>query len=63
MDEFAHVGGLIEFDLFKNKSYTEATVSNFFLNAVAGTPVVANTYVQVGRGFTAFQSGILSLGY
>lgn len=25
--------------------------------------VVANTYVQIGRGFTAFESGLLSLGY
>jgi len=61
--EKGKAGALIEFDLFKNKAYTGATVSNFFLNAVAGTLVVANTYVQVGRGFTAFQSGILSLGY
>ncbi|MCP7970730.1 MFS transporter, partial [Listeria monocytogenes] len=29
----------------------------------AGTLVVANTYVQIGRGFTAFQSGLLSIGY
>ncbi|MBU8879937.1 MFS transporter [Bacillus sp. FJAT-29790] len=55
--------GFIDFALFKNKPYTGATVSNFLLNAVAGTLVVANTYVQVGRGFTAFQSGMLSLGY
>ena len=54
---------LIDFNLFKNKAYTGATVSNFLLNAVAGTLIVANTYVQVGRGFTAFQSGLLSLGY
>ncbi|WP_087973306.1 MFS transporter [Oceanobacillus rekensis] len=54
---------LIDFKLFKNKAYTGATVSNFLLNAVAGTLIVANTYVQVGRGFTAFQSGLLSLGY
>ncbi|WP_010093611.1 MFS transporter [Ornithinibacillus scapharcae] len=54
---------LIDFKLFKNKGYTGATVSNFLLNAVAGTLIVANTYVQVGRGFTAFQSGLLSLGY
>lgn len=54
---------LIDFSLFKNKSYTGATISNFLLNAVAGTLVVANTYVQVGRGFTAFYTGILSLGY
>jgi DHA2 family multidrug resistance protein-like MFS transporter len=54
---------LIDFSLFKNKPYAGATFSNFLLNAVAGTLVVANTYVQVGRGFTAFQSGMLSLGY
>ena len=54
---------LIDFSVFKNKPYTGATVSNFLLNAIAGTLVVANTYVQVGRGFTAFQSGMLSLGY
>ena len=54
---------LIDFALFKNKPYTGATVSNFLLNAVAGTLVVANTYVQEGRGFTSFQSGMLSIGY
>ncbi len=54
---------LIDFSLFKNKPYAGATVSNFLLNAIAGTLVVANTYVQVGRGFSAFQSGMLSLGY
>src|SRR5699024_9252443 len=41
---------LIDFKLFKSGPYTGATVSNFFLNAVAGTLIVANTYVQVGRG-------------
>ncbi|WP_252503886.1 MFS transporter [Sporosarcina sp. Marseille-Q4943] len=54
---------LIDFKLFKNMPYTGATISNFLLNAVAGTLVVANTYVQEGRGFTSFQSGMLSIGY
>lgn len=54
---------LIDFSVFKNAPYTGATVSNFLLNAIAGTLVVANTYVQVGRGFSSFQSGMLSLGY
>jgi MFS transporter, DHA2 family, multidrug resistance protein len=54
---------LIDFSLFKNKPYSGATFSNFLLNAIAGTLVVANTYVQVGRGFNSFQSGMLSLGY
>lgn len=54
---------LIDFAVFKNKPYTGATISNFLLNAIAGTLVVANTYVQVGRGFNPLQSGMLSLGY
>ena len=54
---------LIDFSVFKNKPYSGATASNFLLNGIAGTLVVANTYVQVGRGFNSFQSGMLSLGY
>ena len=61
--ETGKLHALIDFNLFKNKSYTGATISNFLLNAVGGTLVVANTYVQVARGFTAFQSGMLSIGY
>lgn len=53
----------IDFSLFKNKPYSGATFSNFMLNAVAGTLFVANIYVQNGRGFTSFQSGMLSIGY
>lgn len=54
---------LLDFKLFRSKPYAGAAASNFLLNAVAGTLIVANTYAQVGRGFTAFQSGMLSLGY
>lgn len=54
---------LIDFQLFKNKAYTGATLSNFLLNAVGGTLVIANLYVQIGRGFTALQAGMLSIGY
>ncbi|HGI6883381.1 TPA: MFS transporter [Listeria monocytogenes] len=61
--ELRQANGFIDFSLFKNKAYTGATLSNFLLNAAAGTLVVANTYVQIGRGFTAFQSGLLSIGY
>lgn len=61
--ELKQLNGFIDFSLFKNKAYTGATLSNFLLNAAAGTLLVANTYVQVGRSFTAFQSGLLSIGY
>ena len=55
--------GFIDVSLFKNKYFTGATVSNFLLNAVAGALIVANTYVQMARGYSSFQSGLLSLGY
>lgn len=54
---------LIDFKLFNNKAYTSATVSNFMLNGVAGTLIVANTFVQQGLGFSAFQTGLLSITY
>lgn len=54
---------LIEFKLFKNKAYTGATLSNFLLNGVAGALLVANTFVQKGLGFNAFQTGLLSITY
>lgn len=53
----------IDFSLFKNKPYSGASFSNFMLNAVAGTLLVANTYIQVGRGFSSFKTGMLSIGY
>lgn len=61
--EWAKRNALIDFRLFQNKAYTAATVSNFLLNAVAGTLVITNLYVQIGRGYNAFQSGLLSVGY
>ncbi|WP_085992289.1 MFS transporter [Oceanobacillus senegalensis] len=55
--------GFIDISLFKNKYFTGATVSNFLLNAVTGALIVANTYVQVARDYSSFQSGLLSIGY
>lgn len=52
----------IDFSLFKIKPYMGATTSNFLLNAVAGTFIVTNMYVQLSRGFSAFQSGLLTIG-
>ncbi|MEN3931553.1 MFS transporter [Microvirga sp. W0021] len=53
----------IDFSLFKNMPYSGASFSNFMLNAVAGTLIVANSYVQQGLNFTPFQTGMLSIGY
>ena len=52
----------IEFSLFKSRAYTGAVTSNFLQSAIGGTVVVANTYVQLARGFTAFQTGLLTIG-
>ncbi|WP_077659829.1 SDR family NAD(P)-dependent oxidoreductase [Staphylococcus aureus] len=49
--------------LFKNKAYTGATASNFLLNGVAGTLIVANTFVQRGLGYSSLQAGSLSITY
>lgn len=54
---------LIDFNLFSNKPYTGATISNFLLNGVAGTLIVANTFVQQGLGYTSLQAGYLSITY
>ncbi|WP_426429243.1 MFS transporter [Staphylococcus equorum] len=52
----------IDFELFKSKPFTGAVLTNFLQNGIAGTIVVANTYIQIGRGFTAFETGLLTLG-
>ncbi|UXR87831.1 MFS transporter [Staphylococcus felis] len=54
---------LVDFDIFKDKGYTGATVSNFLMNGVAGTLIVGNTYVQESMGFTSAQAGLLTITY
>lgn len=53
----------VDFSLFENKGYLGATISNFLLNAVAGTLIIINSYVQQGRGLSAAKTGLLSIGY
>ena len=53
----------IDFHLFENRCYLGATISNFLLNAVAGTLIVINTYMQQGRQLTPKVAGEMSLGY
>lgn len=54
---------LIDFGLFKHKGYSGATISNFLLNAVFGTTLVANTYFQSGLDFNSSQAGYITLTY
>lgn len=52
-----------DFSLFKNPTYTGATISNFLINGTAGTLIVSLQLVQIGGGMNAQQAGFLTLGY
>jgi DHA2 family multidrug resistance protein-like MFS transporter len=53
----------VDFSLFSNSTYTGVTVSNFLLNAAAGTMIVSLELIQLGGNMTAQQAGMLTLGY
>ena len=53
----------VNFALFRNSTYTGATVSNFLLNGVAGMLLVSMMLVQLGGGLCAQAAGMLTLGY
>ncbi|RTZ47687.1 MFS transporter [Candidimonas sp. SYP-B2681] len=61
--EAKSANAFFDFSLFKNSTYTGATISNFLLNAVAGTLIVSLQLVQLGGNMTAQTAGILTLGY
>ncbi|RDK08303.1 MFS transporter [Cupriavidus lacunae] len=52
-----------DFSLFKNATYTGATISNFLVNGAAGTLIVSLQLVQLGGNMDAQQAGFLTLGY
>jgi MFS transporter, DHA2 family, multidrug resistance protein len=61
--EKSNENSFIDFDLFSNRTYRGATISNFLLNGAAGTLMVTLTLVQLGAGKTSFQAGLLTIGY
>ena len=61
--ETGNPNAFVDFRLFRNRTYTGATLSNLLLNAVAGIIIVAMTLVQVGGGLSAQEAGLLTLGY
>jgi len=61
--ESGNPNGFVDFKLFRNMTYTGATISNFLLNATAGILIVAMMLVQSGGGMTAQQAGFLTIGY
>jgi MFS transporter, DHA2 family, multidrug resistance protein len=61
--ESHNVNAFVDFRLFRNMTYTGATLSNLLLNAVAGILLVSMTLVQIGGGMSAQGAGLLTLGY
>jgi len=49
--------------LFKNLTFTGATISNFLLNGTAGMLIVSLILLQLGGNLSAQDAGILTLGY
>lgn len=61
--ESGNLNAFVDFNLFKNSTYTGATISNFLLNATAGILIVSLSLVQLGAGLSSQESGLLTLGY
>jgi DHA2 family multidrug resistance protein-like MFS transporter len=61
--ESGNPNAFVDFGLFRNMTYTGATISNFLLNATAGILIVAMTLVQRGGDMTAQEAGFLTIGY
>ncbi|WP_210211172.1 MFS transporter [Borborobacter arsenicus] len=53
----------VQFRLFRNLTYTGATISNLLLNATAGIIMVAMLVLQQGGAMTAQKAGFLTIGY
>ena len=47
----------VNLDLFSNRTFTGATLSNLLLNGAAGTLIVSLGLVQSAAGMTSLQSG------
>ncbi|MDO5682074.1 MAG: MFS transporter [Propionibacteriaceae bacterium] len=62
-------GPFIDFKLFKNTTFTGATISNFLLNGTIGMLIVSQQVIQMagkkadGTAYSAWDAGILTLGY
>lgn len=53
----------LNLSLFRNLTFSGATLSNFLLNGAAGTLIVSLGLVQVAAGMSSLQSGMLTIGY
>ncbi len=61
--ESGNPNAFVQFRLFKNLTYTGATISNLLLNATAGIIMVAMLLLQQGGSMSAQKAGLLTIGY
>ncbi len=52
----------VNFKLFKNMTFTGATISNLLLNGTAGMLIVAMSLVQLGGGMSAQDGRVVDAG-
>ncbi|WP_242917163.1 MFS transporter [Pontibacter liquoris] len=55
--------GFVDLSLFKNRTFSGASLSNFLLNGAAGTLLVSLALVQAEAGLSSLQSGLITVGY
>jgi DHA2 family multidrug resistance protein-like MFS transporter len=53
----------VDFRLFQNPIYLASTLSNFFLNGVAGSLLIVSLLVQQTDGLSSLESGLMTTGY
>lgn len=53
----------VDFNLFRNATFTGATISNFLLNGTAGALTVSLWVLQGAAGMSAATAGYLTVGY
>jgi DHA2 family multidrug resistance protein-like MFS transporter len=61
--EIGNANAFVDLKLFRNKTFSGATLSNCLLNGAAGTLIVVLTLVQEAAGLSSLQSGLLTVGY
>ena len=61
--ETTRKNSFVDLSLFKNKTFSGATLSNFLLNGAAGTLLVSLALVQEEAGLSSLQSGLITVGY
>ena len=53
----------VDFNIFRNRTFTGAAISNFLLNAASGILFVSLMLFQTGGGMSAQEAGLLTIGY